>query len=480
MSMTPMMRLISITAGLLLSLTAQAAEIAGKPLAAKADEYMQARLKVSKFSGSLLVAQGGQTLFEHGYGLASIEYDVPNTPKTKFRLASVSKQFTATGIMLLEAEGKLKVDAPLKTYLPDCPKAWCDVTIHQLLSHTSGVPENLRPALFKGLWPQVVDLDHLLDIVKDRPLDFKPGEKWSYSNTGYVLLGMVIEKTSGKPYGDFLKERIFEPLDMKDTGVDNRRLVLKNRAMGYGIYRSQTVPAQYIEMSQVYSAGSLYSTVEDLLKWDTALYSEKILPQKALERMWTPVKDDYGYGWAIVKPAGRKLITHNGGLPGFTTTVMRYPERKVYVTVLCNMEGSAMAQIARDLAAMALGDPYDIPVKREEAMVDPKTFDAYVGEFEIKGKGILTISKSDGRLYAQRKGQGRIQVIPESETKFFARETEATFAFVKDDKGQANELIIHQNGRDDSGKRVVKPPEKKDDKKADKKDEKKDEKKKDG
>ena len=165
---------------------------------------MKSRVAADDFSGSILLARDGKVLVSRGYGLANREHNVPNTPQTKFRLASVSKQFVAAGIMLLENYGKLKVEDKVGQHLPKCPPAWADVTLHQLLSHTSGVPENLTPALFKGQWPVPVETDHLLDIVKDRPLDFKPGEKWKYSNTGYALLGMLIEKISGKPYGDFL------------------------------------------------------------------------------------------------------------------------------------------------------------------------------------------------------------------------------------------------------------------------------------
>src|SRR6516225_4345785 len=204
--------LISISVVALCSIAradnAVAAKEDPKAIAEKCAAYMDARMKISKFSGSVLVARNGEVLFEHGYGLANVEHNAPNTPKTKFRLASVSKQFVATGIMILEHEGKLKVEDALQKHLPDCPKAWADVTLVQLLSHTSGVPENLRPALFQGKWPMPVGANHVYDVVKEKPLDFKPGEKWSYSNTGYDLLGLIIEKITGKQYGDFLKERI--------------------------------------------------------------------------------------------------------------------------------------------------------------------------------------------------------------------------------------------------------------------------------
>jgi CubicO group peptidase (beta-lactamase class C family) len=466
-----MNKLFPLLAVVLFTLPARAENVTAQTPADKAAAYMDARLKVSKFSGTVLIAKDGQTLFAKGYGFANVEHEVPNTPKTKFRLASVSKQFVATGIMLLEHDGKLKVEDPLKKHLPDSPKAWADVTLHQLMSHTSGVPENLRPALFKGMWPQPTDLEHILDVIKEKPLDFKSGEKYSYSNTGYVLLGLVIEKLSGRPYGDFLRDRIFKPLGMTDTGVDRRNLVLKHRANNYGLSKGDFVHAQYIDLSQVYAAGSLYSTVEDLLKWDTALYTDKILPQKSLEKMWTAVKDNYGYGWLIRKRDDRKQILHTGGLPGCQTIVCRYPEQHVFVAVLCNVEGSPHVHVSYDLGAIALGDPYDLPAERKEAKIDPKILDAYVGEYDFKPKVVMTISKRDDGLYAQASGQGRFQILPESETKFFSKSDELTIAFAKDEKGTVTELVFHQNGRDVKAKRLPpKPPEKKDEKKEDKKD----------
>lgn len=433
-------------------------------LAAKCDAYMQARAKYSatKFSGSVLVAKDGQIVYEHGFGLANREYDVLNTPQTRFRLASVSKQFTAAGIMMLEHEGKLKVEDPISKYV-EVPTAWKDVTLHQLLSHTSGVPENLRPALFKGMWGQPIDKDRLLEHLKDKPLDFKPGEKWSYSNTGYALLGLTIEKVSGKPYEDFLQGRVFDPLGMTNTGVDTRKLVLKNRAEGYGMSKGEFIHAQFIDMSQVFSAGSMYSTVEDMLKWDNALNTEKILPKKSLERMWTPVKNEYGYGWLIVRARGHKLMIHDGGLPGFVTTVLRFPDEKVYIAVLCNLEGSAVGKVARDLSSIMFNEPYDVPVDRKEAKLESKVLDALVADYEVRPAKVekwplfgditmrpaqlLKITRTGEELFAQMSGQGRFRIIPESATSFFALAEEAVVSFTKEG------VTLHQNGRDVKAKR---------------------------
>lgn len=426
---------------------------------AKCDEYMQARTKYSKFCGTVLLAKDGKALYEKGFGLADAENDIPNTNHTKFRLASVSKQFLAVAIMMLEHEGKLKVDDPISKYVFNLPEAWNQVTLHQLMSHTSGVPENLRPALLKGMWPQPIDKANLFDHIKKLPLDFKPGEKWSYSNTGYALLGLALEKIAGMDYGAFLKQRIFDPLDMKDTGVDDRKLVLKNRARNYGMSNGRLINALYIDLSEVYSAGSLYSTVDDLLKWDNALYTEKLLPQKSLERMWTPVKNDYGYGWLIIG-SKRKVITHSGGLPGCNTNVARYPNDKVYVAVLCNLEGSAIGPATRDLAAIALGEPYDIPAERKVVKVDPKILDTLVGEYEFPANRKLTISRSSDSISAQVTGQGKFSLAPESETKFYARAEEIEIAFDKGDQGKVTGLVLHQNGHDTKAKRLPPQPPK--------------------
>jgi CubicO group peptidase (beta-lactamase class C family) len=459
----------------LIAVPAFPAERTSEDLAAKIDVYMQARVKYSatKFSGSILVAKDGNAVYEKGFGIANREYDIPNSPQTRFRLASVSKQFTATGIMILENEGKLKVDDPISKYV-EVPEAWKNVTLHQLLSHTSGVPENLRPALFKGMWGQPIDKDHLIDHLKKSPLDFKPGEKWSYSNTGYALLGLTIEKVSGKSYEEFLKERIFDPLGMKDTGIDNRKLVLKNRAEGYGMAKGEYVHAQYIDMSQVFSAGSMYSTVEDLLKWDNALYTDKILPKKSLERMWTIVKDNYGYGWLILTMNGHRVIAHDGGLPGFVTTVFRFPNDKVYITVLCNLEGSAIGKVVRDLSAIMFGEPYDVPVERKEAKLDPKVLDALAGDFEVRPRKLrmlpwggqqeldrglsIKVTHADSDLsYQMSNRPARIGLKPESETAFFSTSEESTVVFTKDAKGKVESLTLHQAGRDTKAKRVEPP-----------------------
>lgn len=445
-------------------------------LPSRCDAYMQARMayKGTKFSGAVLAAKDGTVIYSQGFGLANREYDIPNTPQTRFRLASVSKQFTATGIMILEHEGKLRLDEPISKYVSNIPEAWGQATLHHLLSHTSGIPENLRPALLKGMWGQYIPREKLFEHLKNSKLDFPPGEKFSYSNTGYALLGRTIEKITSKTYEEFLRERIFVPLEMHDTGFDSRKLVLKNRAVGYAMEKDQFIHPLFIDLSQVDAAGSMYSTVGDLLKWDSALYTDRILPQTSWERMWTPVKSNYGYGWLRQQAFGRTLISHDGGLPGFVTTTWRFPKERVFVAVLANLEGSAVGKIARDLSAILLGEPYDLPVNRVEAKIDPKIFDTLVGDYEIRPAvsatlpwfgereirpaSILKITSRDDALFGQVTGQGRFRLLPETETTYFALAEELTIRFDRDEKGQVTGLVLHQGGRDVKGKRLPAPP----------------------
>src|SRR5262249_44564751 len=256
------------------------------PIASKFDEYLSAAAKQG-FTGSAWLARDGKVIFSKGYGLANIELDVPNTPRTKFRLGSVTKQFTAASILLLQERGKLSVQDPICKYFENCPNAWGEITIHHLLSHTGGVPNftSFPDYLPKMMMP--VTVMGMIERFKDKPLDFKPNEKWSYSNSGYFVLGYIIEKASGESYESFLQKNIFDPLKLKDTGYDHHDTILKNRATGYSRGKNGVINSAYLDMGQPYSACSLYSTVEDLFAWNEALFSDKLLSAKSREAMMT-------------------------------------------------------------------------------------------------------------------------------------------------------------------------------------------------
>lgn len=423
-------------------------------IAAQADEYCRAQGAVNKFSGSILVARGDQVLFAKGFGMANVEHEVPNTPQTKFRLGSITKQFTAMAILILQEQGKLSVDALVSEHVEGCPEAWKEVTIHHLLTHTSGIPSFTSLPGYGASMPLPSSPKQTLDRVREMPLEFAPGEKFVYSNSGYVLLGQIIERVSGKPYEKFLPEVIFEPLGMKDTGYDFSAPIVPHRAAGYRRIGDTLANAAYLDMTIPHAAGALYSTVEDLHRWSVALDEGKLISSGAYEKMYTPAKGNYAYGWMIDEQFGRKRIGHGGGINGFSTYIGRFPGEKLCVVVLSNMEGSPPAAVAGGLAAIALGEKYDIPRERKFITVDEKVLDSLVGEYELRPGFVLTISRDGEKLIGQATGQGKTELRAESETQFYVKEAGAEITFVKDDDGKVAKLMLRQGGRETVGKRI--------------------------
>jgi CubicO group peptidase (beta-lactamase class C family) len=326
-----------------LLLFASSSLIAG---AASSDDRIDALLtryhELGLFNGSALVADQGQVILKKGYGLANMEWAIPNTPDTKFRLGSLTKQFTATLILQLVERGQIDLAAPVTRYLSDYPpKSGDRITIHQLLNHTSGIVGYTEIPSWSATRRDPFTPSGFLAQFSKLDLLFQPGEKFSYSNSGYFLLGVILEKVTGQSYETLLRDRIFTPAGMKDSGYDSTQPLLSKRAAGYDKrFDGSYVNTAYLDMTQPYAAGSLYSTVEDLYRWDQALLTEKILSAKSKERMFTPGLSDYGYGWRITKKDGVTTIAHDGGINGFNTQLTRIPDSK-RVVILLNNTGPA-------------------------------------------------------------------------------------------------------------------------------------------
>ena len=318
------------------------------------DAYLNDLLGKGEFSGSVLLARDGKVLLSKGYGMADIENDVPNSQRTKFRIASLTKQFTAAGIMLLQQEGKLNVQDSVCKFIEDCPEAWQPITLHHLLTHTSGLPENFSIQDLMALTLSRNPMREGMEMLKTRPLQSEPGETYQYSNVGYNMLGYIVEQVSGKGYEEYLREKIWSPLGMNDTGQDHESLLIKRRATGYF---SPTAKAQYLPIDLAAYAGGLYSTVEDLYRWDQALYTEQLLPKAVLDVVFTPHQGDYGYGWTINQGEWGTVIAHNGGVPGFASNISRYPERRATVIILSNLESAPVGQMVADLTPKVMQVP---------------------------------------------------------------------------------------------------------------------------
>ena len=422
---------------------------------ARIDQIVQSSVNAQHFMGTVLLARDGQVLFSKGYGSANLEWNVPNAPNTKFRLGSVTKQFTAASILLLEERGKLSVDDPVKKYLPDAPAAWDKITIFHVLTHTSGIPNFTGFPDYSKLEPFAATPAQLVDRFRDKPLDFQPGERFSYSNSGYVLLGYLIEKISGGTYEKFVRENIFTPLGMKDSGYDSNSAVIPNRADGYVYGRNGYEHAGFIHMSIPHGAGALYSTTEDLLKWELGLFGGKVLRPASLEKMTKPFKDNYSFGLVTATTAGHKVIVHGGGIEGFNTQVAYSPDGKLTAIALGNVNGPAPGEITTKLIELGYGVAVKLPGERKEITLDTKVLERYVGAYQLAPGVNMLITLEGNQLISKLGNQQPVPMFAESETMFFLKVADAQLEFPKTAAGEkASQTILHQNGRDQTAKRL--------------------------
>lgn len=412
------------------------------------DDVVQSYVRSKTFMGTVLVARGTDVILSKGYGSANLEWDIPNAPSTKFRLGSLTKQFTAASILLLEERGKLKLDDPIRKYVPDAPAAWDKVTIFNLLTHTSGIPNFTSLPEYNTLKLSEAPVAKTVAIVRDKPLDFTPGEKMSYSNSGYLVLGYVIEQISGGSYANFVRENIFRPLGMKDSGYDSNTAIIPRRAAGYTPSPAGPVNAAFIHMSIPHAAGALYSTTEDLLRWELGLFGGNVISATSLSKMTTPFKDDYAFGLMVQTVGGRKVIQHGGGIEGFTTQLAYYPDSKVTVAVLANVNGNAPNEIATNLGNLANGGTVQLTSERKEIALPVATLSKYVGTYELAPGANNTIRLDGDHLTTQLSGQRPLPLFAESQTKFFLKSVDAQVEFFTDASGAVTHLVMYQNGRE--------------------------------
>jgi CubicO group peptidase (beta-lactamase class C family) len=420
-------------------------------IARKVNAYMSAAVAVQRFSGSVMIVRDGQAIVSKGYGMANVEWHAPNTPKTVFRLASLSKQFTTAAIMLLQERGKLSIHDPFCKHLTNCPEAWRPITIRQLMTMTHGIPgvTALELGPLRGL---PVPWDQWLEATGKKPLEFSPGEKFRYLNSGYTLLGFVIERVSGKPYGEFMQENVFGPLGMTQSGHEDPLRIIYGRATGYRQLPSTSITnVPYREIIRMYAGGGIYSTTEDLLLWDQSLYTEKLLSKKSIDEMFTPFKEmqpgkGYAYGWWSSQKFGRRQLAHGGNATGFITYIARYPSDRVTVIVLSNNERGSAGKVANDLSAIVFGARYDIPRERRAISLSPSILEKYVGQYQFQfPETSYTITMENGRLMMLEPGFPKDEMFAESETDFFLKTFNVQVRFVKDAKGLVTGVIAHQN-----------------------------------
>jgi CubicO group peptidase (beta-lactamase class C family) len=358
---------------------------------------------------AILVTKNGEVLLRKGYGMADLEQGIPLTPEMVFRIGSVTKQFTAAAILLLEQEGKLSVTDDLRKYLPEYPTHGKVITLEHLLTHTSGIRSYTDMKVFGEKLRSDLSVEEVIALFQNEPLGFEPGTKYAYNNSGYFLLGAVIEKVSGKSYETYLREKIFEPLGMSQTYYGSATRVLPKRAQGYDALDGEFQNAEYLSMTLPYAAGSLLSTVDDLAKWDRALEGTVLLRRSSLEKWWNPFalpngeSAHYGYGWGLSEYEGRRVVSHGGGINGFTCQLLRIPEERLFVVVLTNRndEKSNPGLVARKLAAAAMGSAID---DTEAPSPDPAKLAAHEGLYRTAAGVRYLVSRGKDHLQLRRYG----------------------------------------------------------------------------
>lgn len=443
--------------GLLLAGPALAAQstCAVPDYAKQAHDLIAPYLEAQSFSGSILVAKDGAPVLREGFGAADREWDIANTPDTKFRLGSITKQFTATAILQLAEQGKLSIDDPISKYYAEAPAAWSKVTIKHLLTHTSGIPSYTGlPGFFEKSSRSPLTPDEIIKLTRDLPLEFEPGAKFAYDNTGYIILGYVVEKASGEAYADYVEKHIFAPLGMKDSGYDVSTAVLRHRASGYKPTKDGWKNADYLDMTLPYAAGSLYSTVDDLLIWDRALADGKILTPASRQAMFTDYGHQYGFGWQIDADAGHERVGHGGGINGFSTGISRYPKDGVVAIVLANYNGSPSNGMAENLAGLCAGT-YQPP---KTIALPAATLDRYAGAYVLSPTFTLTVSRQGDQLVSQGTNQGPVPFYASAPGEFFARIVDAKISFTQSGDAPATALVLHQGGKDQTAPRVEAKP----------------------
>jgi CubicO group peptidase (beta-lactamase class C family) len=410
---------------------------------------------------AVIVIQNGKVLFKKGYGLSNLQTRKPISTNTVFLLASLTKQFTAMAIMMLAERGRLKYDDPLSRFFPEFPLYAEKVTIRHLLNHTAGFPEYddllVQSGTIDRIWPrssaskpssfEPTSKDVMKLLAQQQELEFTPGQKWKYSNSGYVILAQIVEKVAGKSFSRFLRENIFRPLGMnKSLLYDETRPRVTNVATSYkqegGVYKD----IDYTPLNAIYGEDNIYSTVEDMYKWDQALYTEKLVKSATLKEAFTPgsLNDGevlpYGFGWGVGKFLGLDKVSHSGSWLGFRTYILRFPNQRFTVVILSNVSQLEPAMIASKISKIYLGEKMTFPIARR---LDTDLLRGYVGKYEFAPGVIAEVTLEDGVLWIKPPGQEKSRLLAESPDLFFPESMEEVgLAFKRDEKGTVSSFTV--------------------------------------
>lgn len=411
-------------------------------------QLLNAYHTLGQFNGTALVTQHGKTLIHKGYGFKNVESKAANIPATIFQIGSITKQFTAAIILKLAEQEKLDLTDHLSKYFPNYPNG-NDITIHHLLTHTSGIVNYTNDVEFmKSEAVKPATENKMLAVFKEKPLDFAPGTQWSYSNSGYMLLGYIIEKLTKQSYEKVVRDYIFKPLQMNNSGFDFAHLDNQNKAIGYfNISDANSIKAELVDSSVSFAAGAIYSTSADLLKWHNGILHNKILKRTSLEKGFTPFKNKYGYGWIVDSISNKRITTHAGGIFGFSSNLSRVEQDDICIILLNNTGNPKLGDITSDIYAILYDQPYKIPEPKAEIKVSSEMLNKYIGTYEVAPAFKIDISVENGQLIAQATGQPKFELFAQKENYFFLKAVEAEVEFVMNDQGIVEKLFLYQGGR---------------------------------
>ncbi|NML60672.1 serine hydrolase [Massilia sp. RP-1-19] len=446
--------LVRVTVLLVLAITGLAPAAALAQADRKFPEQAEALLKDyvqdELFTGTVLVARNGKPIFRKGYGAANREWMIPNTVNTRYRIGSITKQFTAAAILKMADENRLGLDDPIKKYLPGLPANWGQATIRQLLSHTSGIPSHTSPDDSGAkLMPVKHTPQELIDLLKDVPLNYEHGAKFMYNNMGYVLLGCIIETVSGMSYPDYLEQKLLKPLNVRNSGYDDGRVVVRQLAQDYTDGVDDVVKGRFVNMSNTYAAGAMYSTVDDLFAWQQMLINGKVLSPPSLKAMFTDGGHHYGLGWFIRENLSRRLYEHGGNIGAYSSLLAYYPDDKLTVIVLSNYGDEVVSKITDELARLAL----DVAPAHRQVKVDPRLYADFEGRYQL-GSAIFAITSKGDRLFAKLTGQRQLEIFPESNYSYFYKAIDVVVTFDEDASGKIESVTVNQNGSKIKAKRL--------------------------
>lgn len=404
----------------------------------KLDELVSAYANVGKFNGAVLVSRRGEILLQKGYGIKNDKKGESLSADDVFQLYSITKTFTSTLVMKLEEEGKLKLSDKLENYYPNFPEG-NKITIENLLTHTSGIYDYTRGYNMPDMKEKT-----FVDFLRSKPLDFPPGTNWSYSNSGYWLLGFIIEKVSGLSYEEALKRYIFDPLQMKSAGLDYKKLVSKYKTTGYvTLSDSLKQEAEIYGSPGPFAAGAIYTTVGDVYKYYVGTKEHKILTSEAYKKAFTPYKNDYGYGWVISSFDGNKTIGHSGGAAGFRTNFIMIPDKDICIVVLSNSEQVSARFITSKLLEVLFEKSYIVP---RETQVDSKILAKYTGYYRLNNNN-LHITISGHRLAVEPSGEPKNELLALGGNYFYSPETGFYLGFQNNEYNEDFDLVIYKDNK---------------------------------